>query len=106
MKGMIYAALIAATTTAVLSAPTAQADDGDGPFLQCLARGWGFPSTDVYASLRLGHQIRDAIEFDGMAPVAVRDYIYLHTDLPTVARANVMVNCATSVYLGFGPPLM
>jgi hypothetical protein len=106
MRALIYTGLIVAgMTVGVLAAPYASADAGDGPYLNCLTRGWGFPSTNVLGSLNWGHSIRDAIGLGGVDPVVERNYVYAHSDVSTLTAANVMVNCATSAYLGFGPPL-
>lgn len=107
MKGLIYTTLIVGGMTAGVFAavPEVHADVGDGAYLSCLNRGWGAPTVNVYGSLNWGHMIRDAIQDGGFSPVTVRNYVYTHSDVGSLAGANVMVNCATSAYLGYGPPL-
>jgi hypothetical protein len=108
MKKMIAAsacALAMAGVGAAVLAPQANASVGpDGQYLRCLAQGWGYPSNNSSASLSWGYRIVNAIQM-GVTPLDERDYVYTHSDIDSLAGANVMVNCATSAYLGFGPPL-
>lgn len=107
MKKVLAAAGIGAALFAASVATTgvASAASPDGRFLTCLAVGWGQSSDDVSGSLWWGHRIANDISSDLRSPIQERDYVYYTSDVRTMVQANVMVNCATSTYLGFGPPL-
>jgi hypothetical protein len=71
-------------------------------YLTCLAQGWGFSSDNPMGSISWGHRIAAAVS-SGVSPLDERDYVYYNSDIPSLVRANVMVNCATGIYLGYGP---
>jgi len=100
------AASLGSIGISLVTAPQAAAyTDEDVTYLGCLASGWGHPSDNPESSVRWGHQIANAIQA-GDTPIGDRNYLLAHSDIAGVREANVMVNCATSVYLGFGPPVV
>jgi hypothetical protein len=103
---VIGGGLLMGTAGAVLVPEVAHAYPGgqDSAYLGCLYDGWGFPSNNPAASVRWGHEIASDIGSGLRSPVQERDFVFYASDIPTLARANVMVNCATTVFLGFGPP--
>ena len=100
LAGML-AALSVPAALAIAAAPAAQAysDAQDVQYLSCLAHGGG-RLTNLANAVIWGHIIANVISQDHVSPSAEADYLVHDTDVGTLANANVMVNCATSAYLG------
>ena len=91
----------------LVGAGTASAYPGadlDSLYVTCVAVDGLYNHYGPTALATYGRQIANDIQLGVRDPYQEREYVYYDTPL-TISRddANYLVNCATSVYLGFGP---
>jgi len=106
-KILAVACLCAALNAGLFGAGTANAylgSDTDSTYVTCVAQDSLYNNYGPSALAAVGRQIANEIELGVRNPLQERDYIYRVTPYSIgVNDANWMVNCATSVYLGYGP---
>ncbi len=107
MKKLIAAAGIGA---ALIAAPLAAAGTAsaspqqDSQYVGCVAEGGIYNNLGPSSVATVGRDIAYHISSGIRDPLEEREYVYFNTP-NSVSRtgANYMVNCATDIYLGFGP---
>ena len=98
------AALLATPMVAAGAASAYPGSDLDAQYVACVAQDGLFSHGGPSMQAAYGRQIANHISWGWRDPVQERDWVY--NDTPAVigvTDANWLVNCATQVYLGFGP---
>jgi hypothetical protein len=100
----IGAALTAASMATIGVASASPSADKDATFIACTSDNGIYNPHGIATGAAYGRQIANDIELGPRNPLQERDYVY-HTTTGEVGvtQANVLVNCATSAYLGYGP---
>lgn len=98
------AALALTLGVGVAGAPDAAATPAqDAAYVACVAQGGLYNELGPDAQAAIGRMIATDIA-NGVPPLVERDWVYYHTPVEIgVTQANWLVNCATMVWLGFGP---
>jgi hypothetical protein len=101
---LLGAAGLSAIASLVVPAPSAQATPSqNAEYCAILSQNGLYNSGGCVAESAIGRQIASDISLGLRTPLQERDYVYSITnDSVSVLDANVMVNTATSVWLGFG----
>jgi hypothetical protein len=95
-------AAAALSTVALAGAAAANAYPGEGQDLRyaaCVADNDVHHPLGVNFVINVGNSIRSLIRM-GYTPLQARDRTYADSNTLSLNDANVMVNCATSVYFG------
>jgi hypothetical protein len=109
---VVTAPLVAAlslTGVATLAAPAAHAYTAaqDAEYVMLLTQAGQFNRAGPSAEAAFGRLIANDIASCLRDPLQERNWVYNHTDDSIgVINANQLVNFATEVYLGFGPPYL
>ena len=87
------------------AAPAAQATPSqDAQDVGCVSTGGGYNNNGPSAEASVGRTIANDIASGIRDPLQERNYIYNTTNSSVgITDANVLVNCATEVWLGYGP---
>jgi hypothetical protein len=76
----------------------------DSQYVACVAVDQLYSTHGPSAVAARGREIANHISSGWRDPLHERDWVYYNTDSEIgVTDANFMVNCATQIYLGFGP---
>ncbi len=105
-KALAVAGLGAAITVgALMGAGAANATPRqDSEFIACTSAQGLYNNTGTEAGAGYGRTIAYHISSGLRNPLQERNHVYHETPSSiTLSDANVLVNCATTVYLGFGP---
>jgi len=98
---LAFCAVFTTTPAEANAIPMTHAQDLQ--YVSCVSSGWegtGTHLVDAQSLIAQGHRIAIAVD-NGVDPITERNIIYRTTDITSYTAANVMVNCATQVYLGF-----
>ena len=100
----VGAALTVASVAATGVASAYSGADKDALFIACTSDGGMFNPNGPAVGATFGRQIASDISSGLRDPLQERDYVYhITTGGVGITEANVLVNCATGVYLGYGP---
>ena len=104
MKKIITAALgAAAIAGSLLGAGTASATTPESYFLSCIAQEDLYSTNGQAAMAQHGRNIANHISSGLRSPLEERNWVYQNTNASIdFIDANVLVNCATEAWLGFG----
>ena len=107
MKKILAAAGLGAAVAlgSLVGAGTASADSyQDSQYVACVAVDGLFSYSGPSAQAAFGRQIAGHIASGLRDPLQEREWVYWNTpgDIDRVS-SNYLVNCATDIYLGFGP---
>jgi hypothetical protein len=92
----------------VAPAPSAHAATAqqDTEYCLILSENHIYNTDGCAAEAAVGREIASDISLPIRTPLQERDYVFANTNnTVSVLDANVMVNAATEVYLGFGPTI-
>jgi hypothetical protein len=98
------ASLVPATALLVATAPSAQASASqDAAYVSCVTP-YVYNTYGPSVEATLGRSYATDISLGIRTPYQEQRYVYANTnDSVTQADANALVNCATEVWLGYGP---
>jgi hypothetical protein len=100
------AALAGFAALPLYAAPAAQATPSqDASYVSCVARDQISSNLGPSDMAAAGRSMANDIATGVRSAAGEQAYVYNHTGSSiTQADANVLVNCATEVWLGYGPP--
>lgn len=91
------------TTAAGVSGET---PSQDAQYVACVASEGIYNNQGPSTAAALGRSIANDIALGLRTPLEEQYWVYYNTPASiTQYDANVIVNCATSIYLGYGPPV-
>jgi hypothetical protein len=106
VKTAVAAALLAVPAAALALAPaTAHATaQQDSQYIACVAQDGLYNNSGPAAAAAGGRMFAADIAIGVRTVAGEQRWVFLNTPMEiTQSDANVLVNCATEVYLGFGP---